>query len=230
MAKFESHIFTSIRGSVGGLTYSRGKRGPIDGRAKRQPIAIYKFAVFQWRQAFSAAVADWSMITEELYQLWFNLVGWQDGGGRKLSARELFIGWQAYLYWAYWNELVPNPPDLNPPLQWFFPGFVTSDPAPLPAPDYGFTFDVTNAWNDAIYLIATISYPKNSRVYSQRGGFDPSKYQSKEIITGVTETIDFTGLIPGAIYFCKCRAVSKNSPYQVSTTQVFRAMATQVVP
>lgn len=59
-----SHLFTSLRNSVGGITYTANRYASIVGRARVKPVDPSTVALELMRTNFNAAVAGWKALTE----------------------------------------------------------------------------------------------------------------------------------------------------------------------
>jgi len=227
MATMTSHIATSIRGSVGGLTYQSGRGHPIVCRAKSPNWSRSTPALFSWQKAFSDAVQMWQLMTDEIYESW---AAWNDQieavnrfNGSKLTARQYFICVQSYALWCFWNGYTDEEPDLNPPDRWGWAPFFVEGPETAGPGTTGFGFRCSNQSDRFMSFQGTISYPRGKRIYSFRGGWDQNKYQFEQVPAGAANWLFFEGLNPDAIYFYKIKCCSVTNPAWIGTTFVGRA-------
>lgn len=67
-----SHLFTSMRNSVGGITYTANRYASIVGRAKVKPVNPSSVAQELMRTNFNASVAGWKALDEAERIAWTN--------------------------------------------------------------------------------------------------------------------------------------------------------------
>lgn len=68
----KSHIFSSMRNSVGGITYTANRYSAIVGRARVKPVNVSSNPLELMRTRFNAAVAGWKSLSEAERTAWTN--------------------------------------------------------------------------------------------------------------------------------------------------------------
>ena len=84
----KSHIFTSMRNSVGGITYTANRYASIVGRANVKPVNPSTVAQELMRTNFNASVAGWKALEEAERVAWTNFAKdtpWYNGLGEEIS-------------------------------------------------------------------------------------------------------------------------------------------------
>lgn len=118
MAKFTSHVYADIRGSVSGTTYARNRYG-IYARRRVAPVQPNTNAQKNIRALLTVLSATWRTLSEQNRDLWrafAESVARTDSLGQNVR----LSGTQAYVMWNLWRTTtglpVLNVPPATPPL------------------------------------------------------------------------------------------------------------------
>jgi len=141
MAKFVSQVYSEIRGSVNGVTYSRNRYGlyarskasPVQPRTPAQAERRAQLTVLsqRWRTLPESNRAEWRALADELTR------------SDSLGLTYRLSGLQAYLQFNLWRALLGIAPQDNPPAQLAAPNPIT-----ITAVNY-------NAQNESIEIVFT---------------------------------------------------------------------------
>lgn len=207
MAKALSQVYTTIRGSVGGATYTANSYHSIVVRARVAPTNPRTGVQQAWRSAFASAVSDWRELPSASRQSWDEYALSQSGSGPTGSydvpGRQLFIGARSFLRRA--EQM----------------GVVVDFDAPVPAPGSGPYMDFWSSIDstaDSITLTFTNYGSENVLLYAQRsGGYDVSRLRFSgpfkggsfvEVAADDSEDVVFTGLSPLTRYWVRMSGVT----------------------
>jgi len=115
MAKFVSQVYSEIRGSVNGVTYSRNRFG-LYARAKASPVQPRTPAQAQRRAQLTVLSQRWRTLTESNRAEWRALAD-ELTRSDTLGLTYRLTGLQAYLQINLWRALLGLAPQDNPPPQ-----------------------------------------------------------------------------------------------------------------
>jgi len=205
MAKFLSQVYTSISGSVGGITYLTMPGGPMLARARVAPVhAPTPFRTFA-KDAMIEAVSDWDSLSVASKAAW-NV--WAAANGL-LKGRQEFIGVQSLRNFVLGSGIAG----------------VTVITQNLAAPDFSGHPSVTHAATLFVTALQTgvafknrVTSPQKCIVmlelspglsngrYYWKGPWDNSKTIAFDLAAGATATTTFENLTAGLRYYCRMRA------------------------
>jgi len=115
MAKFVSQVYSEIRGSVNGVTYSRNRYG-LYARSKASPVQPRTPAQSERRAQLTVLSQRWRTLDESLRAEWRALAD-ELTRSDALGLTYRLSGLQAYLQMNLWRALLGLAPQDNPPAQ-----------------------------------------------------------------------------------------------------------------
>lgn len=229
MAKAQSHILTSPRGSVGGLTYSANQFAQIVLRTRTSPVQPNTNAQTLIRQAMNAASMAWKGLTDLQRTAWENyaLTVQYSGphGTYNLPGRQIFISTYSLAY--YLNSIGATPisvSDLPPTIPGKFSvGEILAEPGPNP----GIGFGISILGNDTEVGMALIdvSPPQNLTRMRYKGPWDPSKTTFLNLPIGVSTIKTFDNLVTDRAYFVRIRVVTSVTPHRITSVTYLRVIS-----
>jgi len=205
MAKIVSHVWSSARGSIAGITYLTTPSGAIIARQRVIPVnAPTPFRTFI-KDALIEAVSDWDGLTVAQKAAW-NL--WAAANGL-LTGRQEFVGVQSLRNYVLGSGIAG----------------VTVITQNLLAPDFAGHPAVTHAATTFTTALSTGVAFKNRVTSAQKcivvlelspglsngryfwkGPWDNTKTIAFDLAAGATVTTTFPGLNAGLRYYCRMRA------------------------
>lgn len=231
MAKFLSQVYTIIRGSVGGVTYTANRYHALIARARVAPVQPNTNAQAWSKAAFTAAITAWEAVSKADRQLWsgyaISVVRTGPLGPYSPSGRMLAIA--QFQFCAFYRnrigDLFPGGNSMDPPV---LPGgLALENPEilPLVAPGIGFRIDAVNNNGEEIVMIATRSPKQSDQKYFYKGPFQSDTAAYVDVADTDKGTINFTGLVDEGVYFVKVMFVSKLTGRRISVPVILRAEA-----
>lgn len=225
-----SHIFSDMRGSVAGITYSKGTYPGVVGRQKVAPVNPNTTFQSVGRSAFSGANALWHALSpsdKAAWQVYADSVVYTGALGEyTLSGRLSFI---ASMQFAL-NEntrlgniadVDPDPPVIAGRLNLSGIGVV----AFTPVSSTGVSFGVTNDSGEDVLVVSYLSRLFSDSRNTFKGPFISSTMKSDQVVDGVSAVVDFDGLVEDGIYFIQLRAITDSAPHRISAEFFLRAIA-----
>lgn len=206
MAKYRSHIFSSISGSVGGLTY--GKNASTDNLMSVRPIRNYPISgrLAAARNILPAAIGAWKRTTTAQKKDW-DIVAYPERG------LTVFLRTYMHVRMNFANAGLAGSPSLSPaPFGTIVSvgSLVRQNPV---APNKGFRIYFTNTGNVSIYYYWYISQKAYAdRVYKPK----PTRwtYIGRDMVNaGSSQTRNFYTLTPGMKYWVKVYSIKSATPY-----------------
>ncbi len=200
MAKALSQVYSAIRGSVGGVTYTANSYHSIIARARVAPTNPRTGPQQAWRAAFTAAVDDWRSFTPTVQSGWdeyaHTLKGSGPTGTYDIPGRQAFIGARSFVRRAEQTGLEVAGIDQAPP-----PGsgvygdvFITvsEDPGSIT-----FTLDNFGTEGVLLYVQRSRGFTRSRTVFS--GPYLPGQFV--EIDAESEDDVTFSGLEPARYWF-----------------------------
>lgn len=230
MAKFLSQVYTVIRGSVGGITYTANQFQALIARARVSPVNPNTVRQTLIRSAFSGAEQLWQNLTDLARQGWEDyadtLVFTGPTGNYSVPGRQVFVGNIATA--IYLNGVLGSPVAIvtTPPV---IPGFLNLDAV-------NSTTFITPA-STGIALTATQNGAEDVVLYAGRSfAFNPSRNRFKgpmlsQTLASVTiaapgsAILAFAGLAVDMIYFTNPRGITAQAPFRQSAPFFLRHIA-----
>lgn len=235
MAKFRSQVYTTIRGSVGGVTYTANQHQPLIAKARVSPVnPITEFQSIM-RGAFSAASSFWRQITDaerlgwETYADTVNLPG--PLGVHTVDGRTMFIRNVATAQYfqgrfpAISGGVAFTPPTILGPMDLFLVGTILP---PLGNTGFGVSANSSEAEDWILYAEISRSFNADRRRF--KGPFKGSTLSGVAQAGAGQAAIQFDGLEAGKVYFVKIRAFIDVDQHRLSTDHILRVVATVGIP
>lgn len=213
MAIVVSHLHSSMRGSIAGVTYLTTPAGQIIARQRTRPVTSTSPASTAAKDAMIQSVAGWDVLTAAQKLAW-NI--WAAANSTK-SGREEYIAGHCMMNYGILTEppvwAAPNVTEPAPT----FPGHpsLTLSAVPFTTLGTGVAFQVQNTSPyTAIGFIELSPMLSNGRNY-WKGPWDTAKNQSDAMTISEKHKFEFTGLIVGMRYYARARIVSNGilAPY-----------------
>jgi hypothetical protein len=234
MAKFLSQVYTIIRGSVGGLTYTANQHQQLIVKAKTAPVNPVTNFQTALRTAFAQASILWPTLSPAQRGDWddyaesINLPG--PLGVHTVSGRLMFM--RNYGTAGYFHDRFPlvaeAPILLAPTVPGPFPIALAGLTAPT-AVGIGMAFNISSSSDDDWYAYVSISRQFDGSRMRFKGPFKSSKMQLDTQAGPGTISFDFLGLELGATYFVKFRAYTVENGIALSTDGILRGTALETV-
>lgn len=226
MAKFESTIFNSIRGSVAGTTFFTNPEGQIIGRMKTKPVNPQTAPQSLIRAQFSGSVAAWEAMAEADRDLWNS---YALGLGTGKTGRQVFIGNYTLANHAHGINPASVSVDDAPPED---PGVLPVDlvvAAPPTGPGTGIGLEIGNGNVYDFAAVVSISPQFSVARNRYQGPFLSSSDQSVLCSGPSTTVIEFLTLVLGGVYFMRVKCVRSDDYHTISPSYIVRAVAVTVV-
>jgi hypothetical protein len=104
--KAKSHIFSEMRGTVGGITYTANQHAAIVARQYVNPVHPNSVMQNYAKTAFAGAVQKWRLSSDAIRLGWKN---WTAAVGIGLDARSAFISSGSFVNYLYQRNEFPTP-------------------------------------------------------------------------------------------------------------------------
>lgn len=232
--RMDSHIGSNLRGSVGGLTYTRTRTQAIVCRTRIAPVNSESENRSSIRGAMAECATIWlSLSTADrlAWQAYAATVTYTGPlGTYQLTGREMFNACYGLGLYARTRGISAVVEDPDAPL---IPGrFNVSAPTAVPpsGPGTGVGISLNNpTTEDAAFLIQrSIAYNPTRLQY--KGPWLPSVYTGT-VVPAATGTItNFLSLVDGMAYFFRVRAIAADGPSRISNEWFIRGIAEIVAP
>lgn len=220
MAKILSHVWSSISGSVGGITYFNGPHAAIIARARTNPVQPSTLFQSMAKSAWNGANATWESLAVAVQNLWndyaLTVVHQGKQGNYTVTGRSLFMAGRSLQNYLLLRGLET-------------PALVTTAPATngflLPS---GFNVTAPFAAGTGIGIAVTADLVDDTNVYiSVSGAFEKERnfwkgpWASRNAVAqvvpaGTSVTVDILGLLLGKRYFVRVKCVSDDASPRVS--------------
>ncbi len=232
MAKMLSHVASTIRGSVGGLTYTSAQGAQIVMKIRSAPVQPNTGPQTGVRSALSQASALWLGLTDaqrqdwELYAQTVTYEGPQ--GSYTLTGRQIFCAAivpqiLSFTAGTVGQVVVDTPPTIPGR---FTAGIVAE--GTYTGPGTGVALDISNETSVDGACQLQISQPFNPTRYRYKGPWDTDA-QTWQLVPGPATThIEIDGLTAGMIYFIRTRLVTLDTPARISALGFLRLQAVTV--
>jgi len=235
MAKLLSQVATTLRGSVGGITYTANQWHAILMRARVSPVNPNTTHQSEIRSAFAGAQGAWLALSDTERELWddYALTCVYPGplGNYTIPGRLMFAacyGWAKYLETRGIASIVVG--DLPPSI----PGWLPVDavtPSHPATPGTGVAVSVTITGTESVTVIAEVSWAFNPTRYRFKGPFKSSTLQGIEAVApGQSVLLEFLGLAEDLVYFIRVRCITSAEPHRISAEYIVRCVAETIGP
>lgn len=230
MAKFLSLVYSSIRGKVGGLVYTKNQFAGLVVRAFTAPTNPGTEPQSLIRSSFDEASIVWQELTQVQRDSWnayaATLVYEGPHGTYKLPGRQVFMSNYTLASYMEANGYGSAATNVDPPL---IAGFLNIGPVNVvdfvTASETGVAFSVGNPGVDPCTVLAQISIGYNQTKNVHRGPWITAQNQGLDIAAASSATGTFAGLVVDKAYFMRIIAVSESAPLRVSAPYFLRSVA-----
>lgn len=234
MAKILSHVWSIIRGSVGGITYLAGPTGQIIARQRTAPVQPATLFQAFAKNAMDDASAAWEGLTEEVQQLWdsyaLTLTYSSATGSYSPTGRQAFIGGRQLQRYLNTRGLITATFVTDAPST---TGFLLPSQIEMVAPvaiGTGFGLSVAADVNDDTVVFVNVSGPFEKERNFWKGPWDPSKGFATIVPANSVVVMDRLGLIEDKIYFIRVKCVADDASPRVSAEFFLRGIAITTGP
>lgn len=207
MAKILSHNWSSALGSVGGITYYNGPAGAIIARARTFPVQTPTNLRTDIKGAMITRAAQWNAITQIQRTAW-DLFAQSKG---LISGRDAFLAGTVFVQYVINAGFAAPTMQDNAPDNLLDPGCSITVGTPVAAGTDAVAVKVINAGSARVMAIFNISPHLNPARNFWKGPWDPSKTKAVFFASGVTTTVEFSGLIVGQKYFVRTAIVTNDT-------------------
>jgi len=234
MAKIVSQIATSIRGSIGGITFSATRNHAIVAKARVGPARLPTNRGNTVRTSLQFAQALWGSLTESQRQQWAyyadTCVFSGPQGTYKLTGLQMFIRTLATAKFA--NEVMGGSFVVTglPPVIAGLPNVGPITEGVYVGPGTGVAVNVTGLPVEDCSALVRVSIPWKATRYKNPNIWDTSKSLLVPCPAATTTLVEVDDLVEDAYYFVSVRAMLDDSPLRVDTEYVFRLQAVTVSP
>lgn len=220
MAKILSHVWSSISGSVGGITYFNGPHHAILARARVAPVQPGSTNQALMRSAWAGAAGVWENMPLGYQQDWdlyaqsCTFQGKQ--GNYQVTGRSIFMaGWSLQSYMLLRFLLMPTQ-ITDPPVQagFLLPSNISLGP-PVAA-GTGFSLNISaDPFDDTTVFVQISGFKEKERNF-WKGPWDNRVDEAFIVAAGVSTFHDFLGKAEGKKYFIRVKCVADDAPSRVS--------------
>lgn len=210
MAKIVSHVWSSARGSIAGITYLTTAAGQIIARQRTRPVNTPTYYRTLIKDSMISRAAQWNAITQVQREQWDVYAA---ANGMR-SGRYAFLSGTMLAQYCYLTGLagatvisIYDPrPETN-----FAPNCAVTTVLPTGALNIAVAVKVTNSGPQRALLLIEVSPNLNPARTYWKGPWDVSKTQVVALLSGVTTTYQMNGLSVGQRYFIRVRAQTNDT-------------------
>lgn len=206
MAKVVSHLFASMRGSIGGITYLTTPAGAIIARMRNIPVQAASNPRTWIKGAMITRAAQWSAITEAQRTAW-DVYAAAKG---LISGRDAFMAGTIFVQYIINSALAAPVVTDNAPDNLLDPGCSIVPGTPTAAGTDAVAVKVTNAGGANVLVLMEVSTGLNAARHFWKGPWDPARTKVTTLISGISTTYEFAGCNVGQRYFIRT-AICTNS-------------------
>lgn len=230
MAKFNSHLVSTIRGSVAGINYTSNQFQQNVARRRISPVNPNTTYQSNVRSAFAGAETLWQNLSDSQRDAWNDYaseLGFTGPlGPYTVPGRQVFIGNIGTA--TYWKQrgaaiaaIVGTPPVI--------PGFLDlDDVAPIAfvgAAETGISVSCVYNGTEDVEIMMQRSVAYNPSRYRFKGPFSSATMDFLSIAAPASGFLEFDGLAEDYIYFVLVRAITKEAPFRMSAKYFIRCIA-----
>lgn len=230
MAKFLSQVYTSIRGKVGGIVYTKNQFAGLVARSFTSPTNPGTDGQSVIRSSFDDANARWVGLSQgdrDLWESYAATLSYQGPhGSYKLPGRQVFMSNLSLAIFgehgAYGSLVAGDDPPLTA-------GFLSVGPIAsalfVTASETGIAFSIgNNSGEDCVAIVQrSIAFEKTRRVYRGPWLFDENQGVDCPNLQSTLGT--FTGLVADKRYFMRIRCISEVAPHRISSEYYLSSLA-----
>ena len=230
MAKFNSHVFSTIRGSIAGINYTANQFQQNVARRKISPVnpnTSYQSAI---RSAFAGAETLWQNLSDSQRDQWNDYaiaLGFSGPlGPYTVPGRQVFIGnIGTATYWQGRGSAIAAIAGTPPAI----PGFLDLDNVqPITfagAAETGISVSCVYNGTEDVEVMMQRSASYNPSRYRSKGPFSSATMGFLSIDAPASGFLEFDGLAEDYVYFVQVRAITKSAPFRMSAKYFVRCIA-----
>jgi hypothetical protein len=232
MAKFLSQVYTSIRGRVGGIVYTKNQFAGLIARAFTAPTNPGTDLQELIRSCMSEASQKWTDLLQSERDLWnayaATLVYEGPHGEYKLPGRQVFI---SNLSLAFYLDTLGGSSiavDVDPPLLAGFENIGTVESAvydTVSSEGVAISVGNPNAYDLVVLLQRSIGFNQTKNVYN--GPWLPGSTMADDLTASASTKFQFeTGTgTAGQVFFLRVRAITATHPHRITNDFTVRCIA-----
>jgi hypothetical protein len=229
MARFLSQVYTLIRGSVGGVTYTANQFQSLIAKARVSPVNPATVNQGIIRSALAQASGAWKQLTQSGRDAWDAYADTCEFTGPmgtyKIPGRQMFVAVISLAQYINARELysltvTPTAPAI--------PGFFSPGPFSIVPPSsigtgIGLSISNTTGTDGIVLIERSIAFNATRERY--KGPFLSDTAQVVAIPSGASTTVEFLDLAEDYVYFTRCRLLTDEAPFRMSASYIFRHIA-----
>lgn len=222
----------TIRGSVGGLTYSANQFAQIIMKNRIAPVQPNTTAQTLVRSCMNAASIAWeglSPANRDLWDLYATTVSYQGAqGSYNITGRDIFIAGFSLQTMAYTMGVTGQVANTAPPVIGGKLVLAGIEPGTYVTPGTGIAANINNYATEAVSILINVSPAQNPTRMRYKGPWDNSKTVWVPAAATTSIVTEVSGLVAAKVYFMRIRAVPKTAPARVSSVAYLRLIAVTV--
>jgi len=217
-----SHNFSDMRGSVAGITYSKGLYPGIIGRAKVSPVNPNTTLQSVGRSAFSGAAQLWNDMSPADRLIWNEYAASVSYPGTvgpyTISGRLSMMASMQFAYWAddvtgLMGDVDPDPPVIDGRLNVVNIAVVPSSTAG----ETGIALNFESTGAESIVGVLQVSRAFSDTRNTFKGPFRSDNTVGLVLAAPASGHLEILGLAEDRIYFSRFRAITEDAPHRIST-------------
>ena len=221
-----SALFTTLRKSIGGITFYTNPDGQIIARARTNPVNPNTANQTLIRTSFSDAAALWNTLTDAQRVLWRD---YADGTFEKKTGRQVFMANLSMANYVAAREPAVIVVGTDAPVD---PGVLPIGSIKTSAPGgpiaVGVAVTIVNPSSFDIVGAVEVSRAFNTSRARFKGPFKSEDTQFVTLIAGASTLVEFLDLSEGLRYFFRIRAVTPVEPMIISNAYFTNGLAISV--
>lgn len=212
MARLISQVATTLRGSIGGITFSANQYHPIIARAKVSPVNPSTTYQTQIRTSFAGFANLWAQKTAIFRQAWEDygrtVVFQGPFGPYTLSGRHHFIATMGFGNYYKQRGIIIGTVADDPPISPGRPAIYYIAPALPLVGATGFRIQIIQQCGEIMWAQLERSYAVPDSRQRFKGPWVPATAQSLVCLNGVANYAIFSGLVANKAYFVRVRGIT----------------------
>jgi hypothetical protein len=232
--RVKSHLFSTMRGSVAGVTYTANQYHAIVGRQRVSPVQPGTTPQSIVKAAFAGGSTAYELLTDAQRQAWEDYaqtltyqgpLGDYTVGGRSVAMGQYAL---SRICVAKGIATIPAASMTAPTTAGFLSigGFLTDAPS---ATGTGVNLTITNDNDEDVTVLVELSLKQSDARMRYKGPWVPSTFMGFEVPASTSADEDITGLVDGGVYFMRVRLISSDAPRRLSAPLIIRFVAEATV-
>jgi len=234
MAKFLSQVYTNIRGSVGGITYTANQFAALVARSRVSPVNPATNNQTIIRGSMGMVSAYWKNLSEAHRQAWDDYsqtCQYQGAQGQyTVPGRQTFCGNLGLARYIEQRGLYNLLLLTTPPTTAGFLGVGPITPVAPTTPGTGIGVGIVNFTSEDVVALVERSFAFPPSRYRFKGPYLSSTAICEKVPASTSLVMEFLDLEDEAIYFTRTRCISEEAPFRISAQYHLRHVAEVVSP